>query len=595
MVTKKHTINYDNVWNDGIMERWNVGLRRHKSKTRECSFPCLPTFKPLFQYSTIPVFKSRSFSAKFITGAGLRPVRNALSLRAMGIMIIMTLMVACTCQESWSKPYIKKLGNRQWIANTTIKLTPQASALALTDTAAWCALTGGLGEYNLQNGRMAIYYMGDDDAAADITSLAAVDDTLWVATRKGIRLFNMRDHLFTSTLTSQNSPLGADNNISLTFDTADRMLYIMSFENMQRYDPKKKKWELLNYLYTDMAVGEPSANHLCVIGDEDIWIAGNAHASSKGGLFRYNRKEKDWSVYRDPLTGTKNPKRIDIDDMMLGPGKLFVLAQGRLARYDAKLNTWDISLPGDLESAGTSCAELFPHLQGHYMKGRDTVPGMLSKYLSPHIKIQDYQEIYFTDSRTAGLTPEALTMQEGDEPARTIRFVPSPLIFKKALGTDGISKVLFLTNHGLEMLETSTLELSPIKNSECLIEKSELCDYQPLWKDDYIFLVVRRMPDPDDDPAGRYARIYTIDTKKWQIQNRTPKEAKWIDELFVTKNNLYCYTDKSLMIWKGGMWIPTKERLQWSASPLPPPSHRAVYTLKNGKKVEFTPRGIMVY
>jgi len=509
--------------------------------------------------------------------------------------MVVILVCACGCQQSWSRPFVRKLGSRQWIANTTIKLTPQASAFALTDTTAWCALTGGLGEYNLKNGHRAIYYMGDDDNAADITSLAAVDDTLWVATRKGIRLFNMRERVFTSTLTSQNSPLGGDNNISLAFDTAGRVLYIMSFENMQRYDVKKKKWELLNHLYTDFGVGEPAAHHLCLIGDEDVWISGSGHAASKGALFRFNRKERSWTLYRDQLTGAKNTKRVDIDDMMLGPGKLFVLARDRLARYDVKLNRWELSPPGDTESAGTSCAELFPHLLGHYMKGRDTVPGFLIKYLSPLVKLGDYQEVYFTGSRYAGLTSETLTLQGGEEEAKTIRFVPSPLCFKKALGTDGQSKVLFLTNHGLEMLETSTLELSPIRNSESLVEKSELCDYQPLWKDDSIFLVVRRIPEGEGDPSGRLARIYTIDTKKWQIQNRTPKEVKWIDEIFVTRNNLYCYTDRSLMVWKGGLWVPTKEKVQWSASPLPPPTHRATYALKNGKKVELTPRGVMVY
>ncbi len=46
------------VWNDGIMERWNVGLKRHKSKTGEYRFPILPLIQPiipLFHHSSIPI------------------------------------------------------------------------------------------------------------------------------------------------------------------------------------------------------------------------------------------------------------------------------------------------------------------------------------------------------------------------------------------------------------------------------------------------------------------------------------------------------------------------------------------------------------
>ena len=522
--------------------------------------------------------------------------RSLTGKRFITIMAAVMLLCMLTTAAGQAKPYTRKLGAKQWIPNTTIKLSPWESAVAVSENTIWCALTGGLGEYNMQNGHFALYYLGDDDDGSDITSLAVTDDMLWVATRKGIRLFSLRDRSFVQTLTPQNSPLGSENNIYLTADRDTSLLYVTSFENIQRYDLKKKKWESLNHLYDDFSVGEPASRAQCLLNENDVWIGSSAHARSRGGIFRYNRKEKTWSLYRDQITGIKNTKRIDIDDMLLMPQKLFVLAGDRVSRYDAKQNKWENMSPCDYDALSAQLAESYPRIEGHYARDSNCLLSLLARAMAPHIKLTDYAEAYFTGSRIMALNPENITLYD-DQGAQAgpFRLTDEPLIFRRALGSDSTSKALFLTNRGLELLDTGTMELMMIKGSESLAEKDRLWDFQSLWNDDTIFLVIKKISEQEIDGASRWARIYTIDMKKGNLQNRTPKEVKWVEELFTLKNNIYCYTDKSLMVWKNGIFTATREKIQWTAPPISPPSHRTLYTLKNGKKVEFTPRGVYVY
>jgi hypothetical protein len=494
-------------------------------------------------------------------------------------------------------PFTKKIGNRTWIANTTIKLTPWKSAYCLAEPSIYLALTGGLGEYNFQNGSFSLYYLGDDEQGSDITSLALVEDILWVATRKGIRLFNTRDKAFIQTLTAQNSPLGADGNISIVPDTDGIHLYVMSFEHLQRYHIKKKKWENLGYLYDEYTLGDPPSDPCCMVDDEHVWIASSAHAASKGALLRYSKKDRNWSVFRDLITGTKNPKRIDIDDMIIAPGMAALLAHDRIVRFDEKPNKWESMTTSEAEPMIQSLSSLYPAFQGHYARGTSCLMNYMAKCISDRIKLQDYVEVYVNNGLVMGLRAENFLLSRLDEKQSLppVHFTAMPLHFNKGLGTDGLSKALLLTNRGLEILDAATMELSLLKNSEFFREKSDFYDYSSIWKGDLIFLLFKKMPESDEPRSTAYARIYIIDLKKGTLLQRNPREAKWIEEIFLYRDTPYCFTDRGAMKWRDSSWVEAREKIEWSPPPPAPPSRKTTYALKGGKKIEINSRGIVVY
>jgi hypothetical protein len=517
------------------------------------------------------------------------------------IMALSALLFAALCLspgvrrvEGQNSPLVKKVGNRTWLANTTIKLTPWASAYCFAEPSLYLAMTGGLGEYNLQTESFSLYYMGDDEQGSDITSLALVDDILWVATRKGIRLFNTKEKAFIQTLTAQNSPLGSDNNISIVPDTDGVHLYVMSFEHLQRYHVKKKKWENLGYLYDEYALGDLPSVPGCLIDEENVWIASSAHAASKGALLRFFKKDRSWSVFRDQITGTKNPKRIDIDDMLLAPRMCALLAHDHIARFDEKQNKWESMATSEADPMLASIASLYPAFLGHYIRGTGCVMNYMAKYLSDKIKLADYIEAYINRGFVLGLNAESFSLSDEKHSLSQVQFTTQPIHFKKGLCCDGISRALFLTNRGLEILDAATVEITPLKNSSFFKDKSDFYDYSTIWRGDQIFMLFKKTSDPDETKSLPYARIYVINQKTGTVQQKSPREVKWIEELFLYRDTVYCFTDRGAMKWKDGAWVETKEKIEWSPPPPLPPSRKTVFSLKGGKKIELNVRGVFI-
>jgi len=497
--------------------------------------------------------------------------------------------------QAEEKPLVKKIGQKYWIPNTTVKIFPYASAICLTDHTLYLAMTGGLGEINLTSGAFSIYPVGDDEFSGDITSLALVDDTLWIATRRGIRLFSVKDRVITGSVTPQNSPLGDENNILFTVDREAKYLYVMSFGHAQRYDMQKKRWEDLTHLFGEHNLGEPGSNMFCTVDEANVWIAASAHDQSKGGLLRYSRKEKSWGVYRDQLAGAKNPKRIDISDLLLTPSMMLVLANEKISRYDTGKNRWDLFSQSDLSALGTQVASQYPKLTGYYCDGSHSIPGMLSSYLAEKIKLEDFKEVYFTGNGAIGLKADSVALLDGKRADPVIRYTGCPLSFERTLGCDGVSRALFLTNRGLEILDASKVELIPLKNSEFFKGRNDFYDYQCVWKGDSAFVLIKRAANSEEDQSVQFARIYMIDPVNATVTLKSPKEPKWIEDLFLYKGNIYCATDKGLMVRKDGSWASTKEKVQWTPPPFPPPSRKIVYPLKGGRKIEWNTRGVLVY
>lgn len=526
----------------------------------------------------------------------LKPSRNltgAFDLPRRLLLLSLALLLMCVPSSAADTPLTQKVGDRLWIPETTIKLAPSASAVALSDKCLYFALTGGLGEYDFGNKSFSLYYLGNDEIAGDITSLALVKDTLWVATRGGIHLFSTEKKSFGRMLTTHNSPLGSDNNISLTFDAAAQELYVMSFEHIQKYDLKSGRWEDLNYLYENLKIGEPASNPFCLLDGNNVWIASGAHESSRGALFRYNKRDRVWCAYRDELTGRKNTKRIDIDDMVLMANALYVLIDDKVARYDIEDDRWE---QFSLDSTGPMRNEIvshYPGFQGHFT--RDT--GCLLSYIAGigGINLRNFRELYFGTSHAIGLNPESFSIFRGAMPNVPVRYVQMPLEIEKPLGCDGISRVLLLTNRGLEILDASSKTLQGVKKSGYFTDKGDFYDYQTVWKEGTVLLLFRKMPDPEDGKAPQFARIYLIDVKTGELTQATPGGTRWIEEIFLYKNTIYAATDKSLMKWKNNTWEVTKEKVQWIPPAAHPPSRTQVYTLKGGKKVECGPRGILLY
>ncbi|MDQ7824710.1 MAG: hypothetical protein RDV48_18055 [Candidatus Eremiobacteraeota bacterium] len=517
-----------------------------------------------------------------------------MAFQAFAWAFALFLMVLFTSRALSAKPLVKKIGGRTWIANTTIKVAPQESAIYHASPLVYLALTGGLGEYHLQNGTFTLYYLGDDDLGSDITSLAMVNDTLWVATRKGIRLFNTRERSFTGSLTPENSPLGAENNISLVKSSDGSSLYVTSFEHIQRYDLLTRKWEDLNYAYEDLAIGEPSGNPYCLAGDGTLWVASSAHAASRGGLMRYSEPERQWTLYRGELTGVKNPKRIDISDMLLLPDSLMVLSNDRLSRLDIHQNKWSVFPAGNLPSLAASLTSAYPNIQGYYGRNMHGILEYFEKSLEDMIRLRDYHDIYFRDGVIMGLNAESFSLFEGNHAIQNVRYASEPLLFRKPLGNDGQMKALFLSNRGLELLDVPGLKLSVIKNSEYFIDKYDFYDYTALWREGFVMLSISRTPAPGEGASVRFSRLFYLDLKKETIEDKTPREVKSAEELFMAKNILYCYTDRGLMRWKDTLWVASKDKVNPPAIAPQPPTRRAVATFKGGRKVEFTPRGLFI-
>ncbi|GEM_PF-1978357 len=509
--------------------------------------------------------------------------------------ILLCLTVFSSPLRAQEKPLIKKIGQKYWIPNTTVKIFPYASAVCCTENILYMAMTGGLGEFNLTSGNFSIYPVGDDEFSGDITSLALVDDTLWIATRRGIRLFSTKDRVITGSVTPQNSPLGDENNILFTIDRETKYLYVMSFGHAQRYDMQKKRWEDLTHLFSEHGLGEPGSNLFCTLDESNVWIASSAHDQSKGGLLRYNKREKSWGVYRDQLVGTKNPKRIDITDMLLSSPMLLVLANDRIARCEIKQNKWESFSSSDLSALGPQVASLFPRFIGYYCAGWHCLPGLMASYLTDKIHLEDYNEVYFTGNTIIALKADSVTLLDGKRSDPVIHYTSCPLNFERTLGCDGISRALFLTNRGLELLDASRAELVSIKNSEYFINKDDFYDYQCIWKDDSAFVLIKRTANSEEDQSVQFAKIYLIRPSKATVTLKTPKDPKWIEDLFLYRGNVYCATDKGLMVWKDSIWVPTKEKVQWTPPPFPPPSRKVVYSLKGGKKIEWNTRGVLIY
>lgn len=488
-------------------------------------------------------------------------------------------------------PIVRKIGNKTWIPNTTVKLFPQASAVLYSEPVLYLALTGGLGEYNTKSGEFSLYFISDNEAASDITSLALVRDLLWIATRGGIHIFNTTKKSFVRTITSRNSSLGSDDNISLIYDNAAQEMYILSFEHLQKYDLRNSKWEDLTHLYKDFNLGEPAGNPFGIQNENDLWIAAGAHAESRGGLFLYHKKDKSWALFRDELVGQKNAKRIDIDDMLLSPVSLYVLLNDTIARFDILQRKWDIFSPPALKNLHEEIWGLFSHFRGHYVQGTNcilnTIPG--------HNFVGEYPEIYFYNGLTLGLRQNSFSIFKGREPAAPINYAETPIIFKRPLGSDGISKALFLTNRGLEILEVNPIELNLVKKSEYFIDKGDFCDYYAIWRDDLVFLLFRKMPDPENAKAPATAKIFTVSLKQKFLEERSPGRVKWIEDMFVYNDTLFCSTDRGLMKWVNHSWVSTKEAVKAKVTPPPPPSRCQVFSLKGGKKIEFNPRGLFIY
>lgn len=510
-------------------------------------------------------------------------------------LILLSLMIFSAPLRAQEKPLIKKTGQKYWIPNTTVKTFPYASAVCCTEHVLYIAMTGGLGEINLTSGSFSIYPVGDDEFSGDITSLALVDDTLWIATRRGIRLFNTKDRAITGSVTPQNSPLGDENNILFTVDRDAKYLYVMSFGHAQRYDMQKKRWEDLNHIFSEHSLGEPGSNIICSVDDANVWIASSAHDQSKGGLLRYNKKDKIWGVYRDQLVGTKSPKRIDIADMLLASPTILILANDKIARYDMKQNKWENFPTSDLSALGPQVASLYPRFTGYYCEDSNCLTSLMASYLTEKIRLEDFREVYFTGSTVIGLKTDSVTLLDGKRDDSVIHYTGCPLNFERTLGCDGVSRALFLTNRGLELLDASKVELVPLKNSEYFISKNDFYDYQCVWKGDSAFILIKKTAGPDEDQSVQFAKIYTIDPSKASVSLKTPKNSKWIEDLFLYKGNVYCATDKGLMVWKDGAWASTKEKVQWTPPPFPPPSRKVVYTLKGGKKIEWNTRGVLIY
>lgn len=494
-----------------------------------------------------------------------------------------------------ARPLIRKIGNKYWIPNTTIKLEPQASAVFLHEQTLYFALTGGLGEYDLQNESFLVHYLGNDELGSNITSIASVDEDLWVATRRGIRIFNTREKRFTQSLTPLNSPLGSDSNLTLNLDKEKDLLYICGFESIQRYEIKKKRWEDLNFLYRDLNMGEPTSNPLCLLNDSNVWLASSAHAASKGGLLRFEKKDMVWSLIRDQLTSQKNPKRIDIADMLISNRYLFVLVNDKVARFDNNQNKWDLFNSGEMTEVGQQISGLLPEISGHYSKNSDCLLGRLIKYFNDEIKFQNFKEIYFNGKQVIGLNPDSFSVYEEKKYNQIIRYTNEPLIIKKPMGCDGVSKALFLTNRGLDLLDINTMDFLTIKESDYFKNKNEFYDYKSIWDKNNIFILARRMPDPEDPSVSIMAKIFFIDQAKWSIKQITPSNVKWIEEMFLFGNKLYCSTENSLLIWKNNQWVVTKEKVNCSIPSEDLPSRKLVYNLKGGKRIEFSSTGIMIY
>ena len=528
-----------------------------------------------------------------------RPLKINIHLHRTGIfrfhlLVIMALLLILPSAANGAQaPFAQKTGGKYWIPNTTIKLTPYASAATATDETLYFALTGGLGEYNFRNRTFSVYFVSDDEIEGDITSLALQNTILWVATRNGVMLFNTEKKSFTRTLNTHNSPLGADNNITLVQSPGSQDIYIMSFEHLQKYDGKNGKWEDLTHLYKDFALGEPASNPFCIAGENDIWIAASAHESCRGGLFRYAKKEKKWTVYRDELSGKKNVKRVDIDDMLLSSKALYVLTDDRIGRFDLAQNKWETYPTDNLQSLKSEIPASFPGLKGHYSSDTNCILGYFSRI--GDITLKDYREVYFTSREVLGLNPESFTIFNSRETETPVRYTQNPLCFQKALGYDGKSKALFLTNRGLEIFDGLSKDLRTIKKSGYFIDRSEFYEYSTTWKENLIFLLLTKMPEPEETTASQSAQIFLMDQKKNNLQEITPRGVRWIEEIFLYKNRIYCTTDKSIMSWKNGSWTPVKEKVIHTPPTLPPPSRTQVYTLKDGKKLEFNPRGVFVY
>lgn len=510
-------------------------------------------------------------------------------------MILLSLLIFSSPLTAQEKPLIKKTGQKYWIPNTTVKTFPYASAVCCTEHVLYIAMTGGLGEINLTSSSFSIYPIGDDEQSGDITSLALIDDTLWIATRRGIRLFNTKERIIIGSVTPQNSPLGDENNILFTVDRDAKYLYVMSFGHAQRYDMQKKRWEDLTHIFSEHNLGEPGSNIICSIDDANVWIASSAHDQSKGGLLRYNKKEKSWGLYRDQLVGTKNPKRIDIADMLLAPSTMLVLTNDKIARYNMKQNRWENFPSSDLSILGPLVVSLYPRFTGYYCEDSHCLTGLVSSYLKEKIRLEEFKEVYFTGSNVIALKTDSVTLLEGKKDDSVIHYTDCPLNFERTLGCDGVSKALFLTNRGLELLDALKIEIVPLRNSEYFIGKNDFYDYQCVWKGDSAFVLIKKTAGPDEEQSVQFAKLYTIDLSKASVSLKTPKNTKWIEDLFLYKGNVYCATDKGLMVWKDDTWISTKEKVQWSPPPFPPPSRKVVYTLKGGKKIEWNTRGVLIY